>query len=136
MIVKKVQGKINEVKGDKFEKFVYNRLKQSELFDKVILGGEVGQSDILAYQNDEKLFIYSLKNLKIDRDPYWLIVNPKNEEGENELKPEIKFAKLSHFDYNIHLILLVYDNYNDRIIQKEIDYKDPQNINLAKGVSI
>ncbi|MBD3300808.1 MAG: hypothetical protein GF347_05660 [Candidatus Moranbacteria bacterium] len=131
MVVSKVQGEMNRLKGEIFEKFVYERLQMSGLFEEVIWGRDVGDPDILAYQGD-KLFIYSLKNLQIDRNPYWLIINPKSETSESELRPELEFAKLSHFDYETHLILLVFDNFCDRIIQSEIDYSEPQNLDLTK----
>jgi hypothetical protein len=133
VIVNKVQGELNRLKGAIFENFVYERLKQSGLFDRIIWEGDIGESDILAYQK-EKLYVYSLKNLQIDRDPYWLIVNPKGANSDGELKPEIEFAKLSHFDYEVHLMLVIYDNFHGIIIQKEIDYKNPQNIELSQYI--
>ena len=124
MVIKKVQGAINYWKGKLFEDFVLKRLKESELFEKVILDAGKGESDIRAYK-DDKLYIYSLKNLKIDRKPYWLIT-------KEELLPELKASKLCSLDYDTHLTLLVYDNHHKEVKQIEIDYDRPENIDLSK----
>ncbi|MHA1252192.1 MAG: hypothetical protein ACTSRP_19560 [Candidatus Helarchaeota archaeon] len=119
MVVKKVQGAINHYKGKILEEYVYKRLKSSKLFSKVVLDGSKGNPDILAYsKNGEDLFIYSLKNLKIDRKPYWLT--------KEELRPELENALLCSLDYKVHLILLIYDNFNDIVKQFEIDYHHPK----------
>lgn len=125
MVVKKVQSAINYYKGKLFEDFVEKRLKESGLFKEVVKEAGKGEPDILAYsKDDKKLFIYSLKNIKIDRNPYWLIT-------KEELLPELKDSKLCSLDYDTHLILLVYDNHNKRVLQREIDYNNLENINLA-----
>lgn len=59
----------------------------------------------------------------MDYNPYWLPVE--------ELRPEIARAKLQAKDYEVQLILVIYDNYNNRIRQIGIDYNNPtKNINI------
>lgn len=124
MVIKKVSGAINYWKGKLFEDFVEKRLKRSRFFDKVVKDAGSGESDIRAYTKDNKLFIYSLKNLKIDFIPYWLT--------KEELRPELEDALLSKLDYETHLILLVYDNHHKEVKQIEINYDHPENIKLSK----
>ncbi len=123
-VVSKVQGAINEIIGKKFEEFILEKLRASKLFEKVERKGGVGEPDILAYKNKEKLYVYSLKCLKLESSPYWLI--------KGELLPELEYAKLCSQDYEIHLILLVFDSFNQKIINIEIDYNNPSNIELTK----
>ena len=125
VIVKKVQGAINYWKGKLFEDFVEKRLKEANLFEKVIKRAGKGECDILAYTKEHNLYIYSLKNLKIDRKPYWLIT-------KEELRPELEDALLSNLDYETRLILLIYDNYNNQVKQFIIDYNNPENIDISK----
>ena len=125
VIVKKVLGAINYWKGKLFEDFVEKKLKQCGLFEKVIKDAGKGECDLLAYTKDGKgLYIYSLKNIKIDRKPYWLTID--------ELRPELKRALLQTLDYKISLILLVFDNYNNQVKQFIIDYNNPKNIDISK----
>ena len=125
MVVKKVRGAFNFYKGKLFEAFIEKRLKESGLFKKVIKEAGKGEADILAYTKDDKeLYIYSLKNLKINRKPYWLT--------KEELRPEIERALLQTIDYKVHLILLVFDNHNNKVKQFEIDYHNPKNIDISK----
>jgi len=127
VIVKKVSGAVNYWKGKSFEDFVEKKLKQCGLFEKVIKEAGKGECDILAYTKDGKgLYIYSLKNIKIDRKPYWLIT-------KEELLPELKDSKLSSLDYDTHLILLVYDNHHKRVFQTEIDYNHVKNIDISNS---
>ena len=124
-VEKKVRGAVSYWKGKLFESFINNQLKQSHRFSSISLEGDVGEPDILAYSRDKKsLYIYSLKNLKIDRKPYWLT--------KEELRPELERAKLCSLDYEIHLILLVFDSFHDKIKQFKIDYDNPKNIDLSK----
>lgn len=125
VIVKKVQGAINYWKGKLFEDFVEKKLKQFGLFEKVIKEAGKGECDILAYAKGGKtLYVYSLKNIKIDRKPYWLTTE--------ELRPELKRALLQTLDYKVHLILLVFDNYNNQVKQFIIAYNNPKNIDISK----
>ena len=125
MVDKKVSGAVSYWKGKKFEDFVYKRLKKSGLFEKVIKEAGKGEADILAYAKDGKeLYIYSIKNLKINRKPYWLT--------KEELRTEVERAVLQGLDYKVHLILLVFDNFHDIVKQFKIDYNNPRNINISK----
>ena len=123
-VVNKVQGAISEIIGTEFEKFILKKLRDSKLFERVERMGGAGEPDILAYKNDSELYIYSLKCLKLESSPYWLI--------KNELRPEIDYAKLCSQDYEIHLILLVFDTISQKIIYLEIDYENPENLELTK----
>ena len=124
-IIKEVRGAVNYWKGILFENFVVKKLNQSGLFGKVIKEGGKGEADILAYSKDgKKLTIYSLKNLKIDRKPYWLVVD--------KLRPELTRANLQKNDYRVKLILLIYNNLTKQIKQYQIDYKNPVNIDISK----
>ncbi|MHA1380706.1 MAG: hypothetical protein ACTSRG_20245 [Candidatus Helarchaeota archaeon] len=122
MVIKKVSGALNYWKGKLFEDFIEMRLKSSRLFTKVVKDAGKGESDIRAYKED-KLYIYSLKNLKIDYSPYWLMAE--------EIRPELETALLCKLDYEVHLVLLIYDNYHKRTLQLEIDYNKLENINLT-----
>ncbi len=125
MVLKKVSGSINYYKGKLFEDFVEKRLKESGLFEKVIKEAGKGEADILAYTKDGKdLYIYSLKNIKINRKPYWLT--------KEELRPELERALLQSLDYKIHLVLLIFDNYNNKVKQIQIDYNNPKNIDISR----
>jgi len=124
MVVNKVQGTISEIIGNEFEKFILKKLRESKLFEKVERMGGTGEPDILAYKNDSELYIYSLKCLKLESSPYWLI--------KNELRPELEYAKLTSADYKNHLILLVFDSFNQKIIQLQMDYNNPENIELTQ----
>ncbi len=125
MVVKKVQSAINFYQGKEFENFVYKRLLESKLFKLVKKEAGKGESDILAYTKDDKgLYIYSLKNIKINRKPYWL--------KKEELRPELETAVLSQLDYDVQLILLVFDNYSNKAKQFKIDFNNPRNIDISK----
>lgn len=126
MVITKVQGAVNFWKGKLFEDFIYKMLQQSGLFEKVVKEAGKGEADILAYtKDDNELYIYSLKNIKINRKPYWLII-------KEELRPELERAVLQSLDYKVHLILLVFDNYNNNVKQFKIDYNNPENIDISK----
>ncbi len=125
--VKKVQGALNEYKGKDFEAFVEKRLKKSRRFSKVLKQGNPGESDIFAYSKDDtELFIYSLKNLSINKSPFWLSLA--------ELKPEIKDALFYEHDYKTNMILLIFDNYHNKVIQIVYDFHNPQHIELSKYI--
>lgn len=125
MVLKKVRSAFNYYEGKLFEDFIKKRLKQSGLFKKVVKEAGKGEPDILAYFKDGKrLNIYSLKNIKINRKPYWLVVD--------ELRPELARAKLQAKDYKINLVLLVFNNHTNHIRRYNIDYRNPVNIDISK----
>lgn len=125
MVLKKVRSAFNYYEGKLFEDFIEKRLKQSELFKKVVKEAGKGEPDILVYFKDGKrLNIYSLKNIKINRKPYWLVVD--------ELRPELARAKLQAKDYKINLVLLVFNNHTNHIKRYNIDYRNPVNIDISK----
>ena len=124
-IVTKVSGAISYYKGKLFEDFVENKLQKSGLFEDVIKEAGKGEADILAYTKDGKeLYIFSVKNIKIDRKPYWLV--------KEKLRPELERAVLQALDYKVHLFFLVFDNFHDIAKQFEIDYNKPKNIDISK----
>lgn len=121
----RVQGAFNYWEGILLEIFVFTKLNQSGLFGKVVKEAGKGEADILTYsKDDKKLTIYSVKNIKINRKPYWLVVD--------ELKPELARAKLQQKDYSVNLILLIYNNLTKQIKQYNIDYNNPVNIDISK----
>jgi len=126
--ISKIQGLVNYYKGKEFETFVQKKLKRSKKFGKIIKLGNPGESDILAYSKDDsELVIYSIKNLKISKSPFWL--------EYNELEPEIKEANRndeSDYKNKTTMILLVYDNVHDQIIQLPYDFKNPRPIELTQ----
>ncbi|MFW9972384.1 MAG: hypothetical protein ACFFDF_19520, partial [Candidatus Odinarchaeota archaeon] len=125
MIIKKVKGAVSYYKGKLFEDFVEEKLNQSGLFEKVVKEAGSGEADILAYTKDgEELYIYSLKNLRIRRNKYCI--------EQKEFRPELERALLQSLDYQVHLILLVLNNYSNQIFQFEINYQNPENINISQ----
>lgn len=123
-IGKKVLGAVNYYKGKLFEVFVENKLRKSGLFEEVIKEAGKGEIDILAYTKDGKeLYIYSIKNLKIDRKPYWL--------SKEESRVELERAVLQSLDYKVHLSLLVFDNFHNIVKQFRMDYNKPKDINIS-----
>lgn len=125
MVITKVRGAVNFFKGKLFEDFIYKKLQQSGLFEKVVKEAGKGEADVLAYTKDnQELYIYSLKNIRIDRKPYWLT--------KEELKPELERAVLQSLDYKVHLILLVFGNLHNVVKQFEIDYNNPKSIDISK----
>lgn len=125
VVIKKVSGAVNYYKGKLFEDFISKKLKDSGLFKKVEKLAGKGESDILAYTKDEKEFyIYSLKNIKINHIPFWL--------SKEKLRPELERALLQSLDYKVHLILLVFDNFNNKIKQFKIDFNKPENVDISK----
>lgn len=118
-ITKKVDGAIRYYKGKMFEQKYLTYLKGLGKFDKVEWYGASGQPDIIAHdlKNDE-LYVYSLKNLKIEEKPYYI---PKD-----VLKPELKISLENHYDYTkVHLILVVFNNIDNTTEEIELDYLNP-----------
>ena len=119
-ICTKVKGAINQYKGKLFEKRYFEYLKNSKIYDKVIWDGTSGQPDIFAYKDNE-LHIFSLKNLKIDKTKY--VIKKKN------LQPEFKKAYNGLLENdNVFLKLVVFDNLTDNIIERNLDFRNPEDV--------
>lgn len=71
------------------------------------------------------MYILSLKNLKLNKNPHSIIVE--------ELKPELQFA---YYNYtfetfnNVILYLIVFDSLIEKIHVEEIDFRNPSNVNI------
>ena len=71
------------------------------------------------------MYILSLKNLKLNKNPHSIIVE--------ELKPELLFA---YYNYtfetfnNVILFLIVFDSLTEKIHVEEIDFRNPSNVNI------
>lgn len=71
------------------------------------------------------MYIFSLKNLELNKNPYSIIVE--------ELKPELQFA---YYNYtfekfnNVILYLIVFDSLTEKIHVEEIDFRNPVNVNI------
>ena len=121
-IIKKVEGAINYYSGKLFENKFSQYLNSLNIFDKVILDGSSGETDIFAYKNN-RLYIFSLKNLKIDGKKYKI--------KKEDLRPEFKKAYKGLLENdNVFLFLIVFDNSNNKIIEKNIDFRNPTDINI------
>jgi len=121
-IIKKVEGAINYYSGKLFENKFSQYLNSLNIFDKVILDGSSGETDIFAYKNN-RLYIFSLKNLKIDGKKYKI--------KKEDLRPEFKKAYKGLLENdNVFLFLIVFDNSNNKVIEKNIDFRNPTDINI------
>jgi len=123
-IEKKVDGAFKYYKGKLFEKFYYNVLVKRYPDCEVEWYGKKSEPDIIVTDPTRNIkTIYSLKNLKINRENYRL--------KKDELKPELKAALLSLLEYEeAFLKLVVFDNISNKIIEKDIDFKKPSDIIL------
>ena len=83
-------------------------------------------SQIYIIDNIKKeLYVFSLKNLEINKKSYCIT--------KEELKPELEFAyyKNSFEDYKkVILYLIIFDSLTENLYVKEIDFKNPSNINI------
>ncbi len=119
-ICTKVKGAINRYKGKLFEKRYFQYLESLNIFDKVIWGGSTGEPDIFAFKNN-KLYIFSLKNLKIDRKKFVI--------RKSDLGPEFKKAYDGLLENdNVFLKLVVFDNLTDNIIEEDLDFRNPEDV--------
>lgn len=128
MINKKVQSSINNLKGKFFEIKYEKYLKSVNKFrnSKVVRDGNPGKPDIYIIDNIKKeLYIFSLKNLELNKKSFCIV--------KEQLKPELEFAyyKNTFEDYEkVILYLIVFDSLTEKLFVKEIDYKNPSNINI------
>ena len=128
MINSRVQNSINNLKGKFFEIEYEKYLKSLDKFrnDKIVRDGNPGKPDIYIIDEENNvLYIFSLKNLELNKNPYCVIVE--------ELKPELQFAYYKYtfetFD-NVILYLIVFDSLTEKIYMEEIDFKNPSHINI------
>lgn len=125
MIIKKVRGEINYYKGKLLERQFFKYLEDRYPKCKVEWYGESGNPDIVVYDTEnDGIIIYSLKNLKINKDKsYWIM--------KDAIKSESKFAYESSFEYkSVVLYLVVLNNTINKVIIKEVDYKNPSNVKI------
>lgn len=127
-INKKVQSSLNNLKGKffeiKYEKYLksLNKFRDSE----IVRDGAPGKPDIYIVDNIKKeLKIFSLKNLELNKKSFCII--------KEQLKPELEFAYLKNTfeEFNkVVLYLIVFDSLTEKLFVKELDYKNPSNVNL------
>ena len=129
-INKKVQSSINNLKGKFFEIEYEKYLRSSNKFqkNKIVRDGKPGKPDIYIIDNIRKeLYIFSLKNLEINKKFYCIT--------KEQLKPELEFAyyKSTFEGYSkVILYLIVFDSFTEKLYIKELDYKEPSNINIHR----
>jgi len=123
-IDKKVKGAIIHYKGKLFESQYSKHLEKSKRFDKVELLGASGEPDIVAHKlKEDALYVFSLKNLAIKKHPYYI--------SEDLLKVEYKYAYENSFTYKeVHLILVVFNNLDNSVVELELDYSSPKPVIL------
>ena len=127
-INKKVQSSINNLKGRFFEIEYEKYLRDLNKFNnsKIIRDGAPGKPDIYIIDKTKKeLYVFSLKNLELNKKSFAIM--------KEQLKPELEFAYLknSFESFNmVSLYLIVFDSLTERIHVREVDYKNPSNINI------
>lgn len=125
IIIKKVRGEINYHKGKLLERQFFKYLEDRYPKCKVEWYGESGNPDIVIYNTENNgIIIYSLKNLKINKDKsYWIM--------KDAIKSELEFALKSLIEYeSVVLYLVVLNNTINEVIIKEVDYKNPSNVKI------
>lgn len=120
----KVKGAINYYKGKLFEKEYYKYLVNLKKYDKVILGGESGKPDIIAFDlKNNILHVFSLKNLKIDYFNYRI--------KKELLKQEIIYSMEKFFEFTeVMLHVVVLNNWNNHIQHFNYDYRHPESLKV------
>ncbi|MCP6718924.1 MAG: hypothetical protein KJI71_01650 [Patescibacteria group bacterium] len=118
-VVRKVQGEVNRIKGRLLEDAFTKYLQSLEVFDKVENNGAHGEFDVAAYKNN-KVFVFSLKNIKVDKQHYDAIL------GE-EYYPEVKFAReqKERHKKEVYAYLGIFDNILEIFSIKSIDLSYP-----------
>lgn len=127
-INKRVQSSINNLKGKffeiEYEKYLrtLNRFRNSE----VIRDGAPGKPDIYIV-DDKDLYVLSLKNLELKKNSECITIE--------QLTPELKFAynnSISKKFNNVFLYLIVFDSVAEQLHIREVDYKNPSNLNVHR----
>ncbi len=127
-INKKVQSSINNLKGRFFEIKYQNYLKSLNKFRNgdIIRDGTPGKPDIyIINKTNKELYVFSLKNLELNNKSFAIT--------KEQLKPELEFAYLknSFESFNmVYLYLIVFDSLTENLYVRELDYKNPSNINI------
>ncbi|MBA7492079.1 hypothetical protein ES702_02628 [subsurface metagenome] len=122
-ICTKVKGAIIRYKGKLFEKHYFQYLRSLNKFDRIVWDGSSGKPDIIAYKNND-LYIFSLKNLKIDRKKFVI--------KKQDLEPEFKRAYNGLLENdNIFLKLVVFDNLTDNVIERKLDFRNPKDVIIS-----
>lgn len=123
-IAGKVKGAVNFYKGKLFEKKYYEYLKSLKRYDKVIQDGDSGKPDIYAYdEENSSIHIFSLKYYETEERPFQI--------GVKDMKSELKFAYDNSFTYDdVFLKLIFYDSLTGKVIEKEVDFRNPENIRI------
>ena len=118
-IVNKVQGEINRIAGSLLENAFSDYLIKLKLFDKVEKNGAHGQSDVIAYKG-KTLFIFSLKNIKIDKKHYYEI-------PVHEYYPELRLAReqKERHKKEAYCYLGIFDNSTNNFSIKSINLSFP-----------
>ena len=123
--IRHVQGAIYKYKGLLFEKEYFKWLKELKMYDKVIWDGGSGKPDVYAYDGDDRLHIFSLKNFAIKKRPFHI---------KAELfGAELKKAYREHLEGNyneIKVFAVVYDSIASKTERIELDYLKPESITL------
>lgn len=129
-INKKVQSSINNLKGKffeiQYEKYLrsLNKFRNSE----IVRDGAPGKPDIYIIDKTKKeLYVFSLKNLELNKKVFTII--------KDQLKPELEFAYQNNAfeSFNmVELYLIVFDSLTENLHVREVDYKNPSNVNLYK----
>jgi len=126
-INKKVQSSINNLKGRFFEIEYEKYLRDLNKFNnsEIERNGKPGQPDIYIISKNKELYVFSLKNLELNKKSFAIV--------KEQLKPELEFAyqKSTFESFNmVYLFLIVFDSLTERIYIREVDYKNPSNINI------
>ncbi len=121
VIIKKIEGKINRINGKLLEDAFADYLEHLKLFDKVVKNGANGEFDVIAYKG-KILFVFSLKNIKVDKRHY-------NKIPVDKFYPELIFAREQQEknNMNVYCYLAINDKLIDTFFLKPIDLSFPSN---------
>lgn len=127
-VVKKVDGAFDYYKGLLFHRFCCNYLIKEYPDCKVESLGGKSEPDIIVTDPIRNIkTIYSIKNLKIDRENYRIPIK--------EIEPELNEAISSLIEYKeqLYLKLIIFDNISNKIIEKDIDFRHPTDIIIKRS---
>lgn len=99
-LIQKIQNSISNLKGRFYEIEYEKYLKSLNKFKncKVVRDGSPGKPDIIIIdEKNNTMYIFSLKDLELNKNPYCVIVE--------ELKPELQFAYYNYtFEIFTHIL--------------------------------